>query len=356
MGFTNDELLLNDINLDSIADYKKYLDQLRPILMEESGFKEITKATPLGIRFEDYQKTVEQGYSAGLSETEIANKLGVSRDEFKTLDQFRIKAGGLYNQAESYAAQARSSSNPSQKAALEAQAQSLYEQANAARTELQTTTFNRTSLEKTAERKALEDRYKKLEDEQLKLTELQSKRQQDAIQGKIETSPILQKQIQDEFNAFKESQARAGNIILGEDPFTAVGKGTAAENSLARFQDNAKAAKQREIESIVNQTPLYYQGLGISSGIGSPSQPGFPDISGVSQLSLSGQQPFQFNRQLEFQREQMMNQNTQNRKNRQSQLLGGGLQLAATLPFMFAGPAGAAGAGSRMFPGQQLLY
>jgi hypothetical protein len=303
MGFSTDEELLNSINLESITQYRDYINQLRPILLGDSGFSEVTTDIPLQEGLKNAlpsQQNQHRRLTASVQELqgEIARReeAGITTGMFGTTEGRELGHGiGRFSTTELKNILQRNT------------------------TELETLTgklTKSTKLEKTAERTAMEERYKKLEEQQLALNEAQFARQQAALKGEIATSPILEKEIKDEFAKFKESQARAGNIILGDDPFTAVGKGTAAENTLAKFQDNAKAAKQREIESIINQTPLAYGGMELASGgYGSRarSTPGAPDISGLSQLSLSGQQPFQFNRQMQMQ-QQMMNTGTKKQK------------------------------------------
>lgn len=319
MAFTTDEAIYNSINLDSITDYKLFLEQLKPILLSDSGFTEAD----------------DPAFAKGLAPLEAAlsnkkTRLGMQQQVLQQLAP-KVAAGTLTDAEKKQFEAAKKEADDLSRAGVGGIARA---QADIDKYKANTP---QKALQKTAERLAAEASFKKLQESQLALTSAQLDRQQKALKGEIPTSPILEKQIQDEFNTFKESQARAGNIIVGDNPFTAVGKGTSAENSLARFQDNAKAAKQREIQAIIQgETPLAYQGLGLASGYGAPQAPAYPDIGGVSQLSLAAQQPFQFAHNMAYNYANM-NQGSK-RSSGKSGLLGSlggaglGIGLAALAP------------------------
>ncbi len=327
MGFSTDEELLNSINLESITQYRDYINQLRPILLGDSGFQEVSDTLPINEALKKAlpaQQTQHRRLMASVSELQGE----IARREAAGINQGRFGTTLGYEQGQS----AGNFTTSQLKSELEQRT-----------TELDNLTgqlTKSTKLEKTADRKALEERYKKLEEQQLALNEAQFSRQQAALKGEIPTSDILLKNIQDEFNVFKESQARAGNIILGDDPMSAVAKGSAATESLAKFQDNVKAAKQREIESIINQTPLAYGGFELaagSTGRRAYSTPGYPDVGGLSSMTLSGQQPFQFNRQMQMQQQMLNASGTKNTKSGLMTGIGGlaglGLSIAAPGPW-----------------------
>jgi len=322
MAFSNDEQLLNDINLSSIKEYAQFIAQLRPLLLQESGFTEVSNP-------EFQQGLLERQAKVSSISQRIDDQLSAQKNSDGTPKFTREQIVNAINQSPEIQAAIR-----------EVEAYKANTPAH--------------RLEKTPERKALEERFKKLEEQQLALTEQQLERQQKALRGEIPMSETLKKQAADEFNVFKEQQARAGNIIIGDSYETAVGKGDAAIKNLSAYKDRVTAAKERELQAIIHgETPLAYGGFELASGAtGSRaySMPGFPDIGGLSQLTLGAQQPFQFNRQLQYNYDALQAQKSENKKNRRAQMLSGGLQLAAMLPFAFGG-AGAAGAAGGAFGG-----
>lgn len=320
MGFSTDETLLNSINLDSINQYRQFIDQIKPILMEEAGYEYTPTTKNAGFTGggQAYKAIRATGYYSGkLSKENAAKQFGMTQDEFGKVATLAKQYHNL-----SYHRGGHPDIDTSM-AALDKQISEF--------------TVGSQKLQKTAAQLAKEAEMAEIEKQQMELTKAQAERQRKALAGEIETSPILQKQIQDEFNVFKENQARAGNVIVGDNIENAVGKGTAAIESLARFKDNATAAKQREIDSIVNQTPLYYQGLGISSDL-TQTSPYQSDFGGLSSLSLSAMQPFQFNRQMNVY--QAINSKNQSKKSGLGTALGG-----------LAGAAGGYALGNYLMPG-----
>src|SRR3990167_2784936 len=75
---------------------------------------------------------------------------------------------------------------------------------------------------------------------------LQSQRQLKALKGELPLSNALRKQKQDEFNAVKENAARKGNIIEGSTPETAIGRSTAANEALGKF--NTRWGMREDLE------------------------------------------------------------------------------------------------------------
>lgn len=353
MGFSNDEALLNNINLNSVKDYQNFLNELRPILLQESGYSQtesIQNISPNDIsglntasrKLLESDLSIINGIRSGAEEfTEAAGGRRVVRDGnniiFYRTDGKHEATLDINDQLQrSYQSVENTLSSSPDKTAFDRETGTL--------------TKTVSSLQKTPERLALEERFKKLEEQQLSLNEAQLERQNKALKGEIPTSETLKKNIQDEFNRFKESQARAGNVILGESLEDAVGKGTAAIESLAAFKNNATQAKERELQSIIQgETPLAYGGFELASGASGSraySLPGSVDYGGLQGMSLSGSQPFQFNRQLAQQLELARMGNTK-QKSGLGMTIGG--LAGAGIGGFFGGPAGAQvglGAGS----------
>lgn len=327
MGFSTNEQTLNNINLDSINQYRDFMSQIKPILLQESGYEEIagTKALGFGDGRELYYTMKDLGGVSGTSNGKVkaqtvADSMGVSLPEF---EQLRTLAKDWYS---SRTTAARTPEQLTEKAAKE----------KAINDKIAGFQIGTKSLQKTATRLAQEKELQEVQKQQLELSKAQAERQRKALAGEIGPSDILTKGINDDFGAFKEAQARAGNVILGDDPFTAVGKGTAAIENLARFKDNAKAAMQREVQSIIQgETPLFYQGLGIS-GANTMRSPYSPDYGGLSSMSLAGQQPFQFNRQMDYNWAAL---NSSKSRSGKSGLLGG--LAGAGIGGLLGGPMGA---------------
>lgn len=318
MAFSTDENLLNQINIDSIRQYSQFIEQLRPIMLQESGFTEVTT-----------DRTRDEALGL-LRESDPAGRGAALMDHIDRLRQ--IQSGQIkdrnYRNMDQVGADLQASERE-----LERYLQPFMKQKK---------------LEKTPERLALEERYKALEGDLMTLSQAQLERQNKALRGEIPNTQTLLKTIGKEFNSFKEAEARRGNIIMGDDPFSAVAKGTAAQEALRAFQENATVAKEREIQSIVAETPFAYGGFELAAGSSGPraySMPGSPNYAGLQGMSLSGSQPFQFNRQMEMQ--QRMEQSSRNRSGRSGLV---GTMLGAGAGALLAAPTG----GMSMIGGAQL--
>lgn len=340
MGFSTDETLLNSINLDSINQYRQFIDQIRPILMQEAGYEEVDSMKSAGYSKgnEVFERVRATGYYDGkLDQGNAARQLGVSQSEFDKLQKLGKE---YYNLEQRPVSRDMINSKNKEVAKL---AKETFGRLDAINKEVSSFQIGTKTLQKTAAQLAKEKEFAALQDQQLAITKAQADRQQKALAGEIETSPILQKQIQDEFNTFKENQARAGNVIMGDNIDNATGKGSAAIESLRAFKDNATAAKQREIQSIIQgETPLYYGGLGLAGNVRTAA-PNLP-YGGLSSMSLSGMQPFQFDRQMNW--NQQMAQMGSKSSSGKSGLLGslGGSALGIGAAAMFPGTLGLTGA------------
>ena len=346
MGFSNDETLLNNINLGSIRDYQEYVRQLRPILLQESGFQETTTNQFIdpkdvgGLDSKGQQRlrgelSIYKGLKTGVPEFEDEYGRRVVRNEKNNSVSFIHPDGRV--EATLNISDQLNRSKDFIRGVLDTSTDRVNwdeDTGNISRTT--------TQLQKTADRIALEERFKKLEEEQLKLNEAQLQRTQKALKGEIPTSETLSRKITDEFNTFKEAQARSGNIIVGDSIDNAVGKGTAAIENLKAFKDNASAAKERELQSIIQgETPLAYGGFQLAQGASGQrayATPAAPNYGGLSQLSLSGQQPFQFNRNLAAQLE-LARAGSKKQKSGVGTLIGG--LGGAGIGGLLGGPAGA---------------
>ncbi len=426
MGFTTDESLLNGINLDTITEYQDFLKQIQPILLGESGYQSIdynlSDEERLGKLARQPRERVQlldrvlPGYQSELAR--------IKQSEEANPDQKGIKHNIFIPELE---AAGIKGSDVKTVAGLEAEIKRLQDE----RVNLfSTSPVTGKRLEKTPERKALEERLKKLQNLELKqveeeanylespeyketikkqqeiqrqlqdlaltqakqqassaaeraevekrqreLTLARAERQRKALAGEIPLSDGLKRELQEQFNALKETEARRGNAILGEDPFTATAKGTAANEALKRFQSVAQTMRQNELNRIIEgEGPLFSNDVQLSSGLGMsspylnqtpqqfvqgslpmigqltqgttafqrplPQNAGFEALSG---LSLSAQQPFQFNREMEFRQQQADMERRNAARNRRSGRLGAigslagggaGLALSAGNPMM----------------------
>lgn len=381
MAFTNDQSNLNSMNLDLINQYMQSINALQPLMLQQSGYQKVTSPDNISQKTSDslkqaqadlalfnkgvagqkltadesaqYLKVINQ-YS-GYSRWDNSNQWGDARD--KTTTGINQAINNLQNQSNNE--QVGYQLTPEAKANQDA-----YKQL--ASTQLKQLQDQATYLNSDAY-KAQVAQQQQISDLQQKNTLALQQKAQDALSGNYETSPILKKQISDSFQQFKDAQAKAGNIILGDSIDNAVGKGSAATESLAAFQNNVNASKQNEINAVINQQiPLSMSGAQASSALlgglnlnntgqyasttfnqayGTPAQPNY---SGLSQMTLAAQQPYQFDQQLYMQQQQMnAAQQAQTMANR-SGLLSGGMQLAGTIGGAFLGGPMGAGIGSQV--------
>lgn len=372
MAFTQEESVMNGINLDLINQYQQQIMALQPLMLEQSGYKKTLSDTNIRQETRDkltgYEKQLDlyNRYRAGKGAPQDAaefnsilstNGVGTPTNgkQWDNADNvIRQLLGEKINQYKNQMTNERvgyemtdeaKANQDSYKKLAQTQLQQLQQQAE---------------YLNSPEYKAQVAQQQQIADRQQKNTLAMIQRQQDALDGKIGTSPVLKKQIDDSFLQFKEAQNRAGNIVLGDSLENAVGKGSAATEALAKFQDNVAALKQREVEAIVNQTPLTLASADASSqlfggmNLGNTGQyasttfnqaygtPQMPNYSGLSQLTLAGQQPYQNQAALYMQQQQMQQQmDMQNRANK-SGLLSGAMQLGGMLGgAMLGGPMGA---------------
>jgi hypothetical protein len=186
---------------------------------------------------------------------------------------------------------------------------------------------------------------------QRELTQSILERQIAAQRGETELSPAREQQRQEEFETFKEAQARAGRIILGETPEEAVAKGTAAEQSLRRFQNQLEASRLAEREAVIGQAGQAFGAAQLAGGLA----PGFfqpatlptqPSLLGLQSLQTA-LQPFQFQQQMALQAAMLEEQKAASGRSARSGLLGAGIGAGgAIVGGALGGPLGAALLGS----------
>lgn len=393
MAFTNDESVLKGINLDMIQQYYDSINQLRPILLDESGYVEKTREISFEDALKKAPKAVQDNYNEYgrllKSRSEILNQIdsGTRQGSVDGASFYVGPNGQIVVEEAGFGKGVFSRDTFNQNLMdLKSQQDDL----------VRGITTTEKYLDKTDEKKSLEQRFKALESAQLSALEEQlsylnspeykgqvskqrelERKQQDiaaaqadrrakALAGEIGVSDVLGKRLQDEFTQFKESQARAGNIILGDTLEEAVGKGTASNQALERFKNNADMRIQAERDAIIQgETPFFFQDLATSGantyGAGNVSPgsfvggaynfasgaPGMPNYLAGSQGALSGLQPYQFDAQLQLQRD-MFNAQRRGGSSGRSGLIGG--LAGAGLGAAFAAPTG----GMSMLAGAQL--
>ncbi len=130
-----------------------------------------------------------------------------------------------------------------------------------------------------------------------------------ALKGEIPLTESFRQQKQSQFERFKEAQARIGNFITGDTPEDASATGTSGIQALRQFKERfgilEEAQRRGEIQSGVGNL------LAIQSGVTGVQQQQLQQQIAFPQrragfLSSVGQafQPFQFNRNLQFQANQ----------------------------------------------------
>jgi len=164
--------------------------------------------------------------------------------------------------------------------------------------------------------------------------QLQIERQRKALMGELPLTEALTQQKATEFKSFKEAMARAGNPIEGDEPGSAIAQTTSGIQALKTFNERWGLVEdaERRGELTLGQQTLT-QTLGVASDIGQrdwSQQAAFPQrtaglLTGIGQAL----QPYQFQRQMEYQA------NAQNAMNRAGilggigNLLGTGLMAGA---------------------------
>lgn len=373
MAFTNDQAILNGVNLDLVNQYQQYMNALQPLLMDQSGYTKVTSPDNISQQTKDALSGAQneldiynRGRAGNLSSPDEVTKFGQIIQKYyggspSNSNQWNDADANIRNQIGQVISSTQNKANNEQVSYAmtpEAKAnQDAYKKLAA--TQLQQLQQQADYLNSDAYKQQVAQQQQ-ISDYQQKNTLALMQRQQDALAGKIGTSPVLQKQINDAFQQFKEAQGKAGNIILGDSVDNAVGKGSAGTEALARFQDNVAAMKQRETESIINQTPLSLASAEASSSLlsglnlGNTGQyasttfnqaygtPQSVNYSGLSGLVSSAQQPYQFDASMYMQQQQMNNALQQQAAQRQSGLLSGAMQLGGTLLGAYlGGPVGA---------------
>ena len=435
MPFSDDAAILQDLNIQSVLDFNSFLQSVQPVLTEQAGFRSV-----------ETSDVVDPAELKGLTTTE-KQRISTTLDTLKRIQagetQFTEKGTGRGIQVDpnnkiafyhpgwtgleavvDYTPQVNAMQDIVESTVRKAKGEFTYDPSTAT---LQRTT---TKLEKTPERQAMEDRFKalseveltsleeqakylqspeyqeslqkqrELEASQQEILGLQTERQRKALAGELEPSDALQTKIQEQYEQFKEAQGRRGNVILGDTLETATAKGTAAEQSLGRFQTTAESLREQERQAIISgENPLLQQGLALSSGLtGAAGQIGLmgqflgatpaargalpqaADTGQLSNLFLGAQQPHQLQQQILLQQQMQAQQASAASKQRQSGLLGAGIgalgSIAGGVLGSFGGPAGtmigsqlggqlarqlapqvgSQRTGSTLFPGQQLHY
>lgn len=368
MPFSNDENLLNNINVGSLLDLDNYMKALKPILLEEAGYKEVTDKKTLGFKSvaEAADVLINQGLNRGLTESQVARQMGISVTDFQNIKGIINAANESYRKV---------------KAGEITEEQAEHDRKEFLR-QIQSYEIQTPRYEKTDERKLFDERLKALEDfelsqaeeqagflkspegkaylenqrrieaKQKELTLSQLNRATGSINDPMKASARLQKQIQQEWLSFKEEQARRGNVILGDDPLNASARGSVAKDNLELFQSRMQQAIQQENESIISgELPLAFGGVELSTNLTGSSNtlqgpgsyamnpaysraiPGNPGYGSNVGAGVQAQQPFQFQQQMDFSREQLRTSLSEAKKTRRTQLtaalIGGGITLGS---------------------------
>ena len=272
---------LNQLNLDMLRQSRAEMEGLRPLLLAESGLQ--SKADIPGTP--EYEKKQTLQKNIGFYENALDSGVG---------------PGGI---------------NLS-KADINAYKDTLSKQ----KEELKTLG---TQYAKTPERLSAEGRAKKLQEQvdlaterQLSLYGLQADRQEKALKGELPISEGTLQRKQEEFAALKERLTRAGNPVLGDTPETAYSPTTAGTQTLESFKRSYKLIEDSERQGELNQGSSALLGtLGLTSNIGNtrlaqsyetgaagvPYQNLVGGPIGLINPSLQAQQPYQFNRDMQFQ-------------------------------------------------------
>ena len=318
MPFTNEEDVLNDINVDSIEEMNRFINAMRPILLEESGYREVTRTVTLDEalkRATRRQRDDLDWYKRDMDEIQAALDSGFQGGTFGTAaGRERGHGVGRFTRE-----------------GLQKHLEGVKRDYDKIVSDLTTVR----GFEKTDEAKAADARWKALEEKQLALNEAQLARAKAVLEDpNFRGSDVLQTAVAKDFQAFKEAQARAGNIIMGDSIDNAVGMGSAATESLRAFKDNVNLQVEREKNTIIHgETPLAYQGFGIASGAygaRANALPQAPNYGGLSASAIGAFQPFQFNRQMDFARDQFEYQKGNDARNRRTMMISGLLNSGIT--------------------------
>lgn len=189
---------------------------------------------------------------------------------------------------------------------------------------------------KTAEQIEKEKSYNDLLKSQNEITNLQLERQKKALAGDLPVSEGTSQRKAQEFQQFKEQMARAGNPVFGDTPEGAYSNTTAGIQALKAFQSNWKLVEDSERRGeLTTGAQLLNQSVGLSSGLRSDSltSPVIPDLGTGKMLPayMSALQPYQMQRQGQFQANATNATNDAQREAGLMSLVGQGLGSGAAL-------------------------
>jgi hypothetical protein len=378
MAFTNDEAALKGINLDMIQQYYDSINQLKPLMLDQSGYTEKTrdlsfedalKKAPKHVQdnYQEYNRLIEQsqGYMDNWNPTDPWGRMTINNENGTgvfTKDSLAAHIAKLKQDQQDLARGVNTSEKYLEKTP---EAKALEDRFKALQDSQLSALEQQMAYLKTPEYQAQVDAQRKLEQQQQTIAQSQADRQMKALNGEIGVSDVLGSQLNESFAAFKEAEARNGNIVMGDSWDNATAKGTAANESLGRFQRTAKAQIQGERDAIIQgESPAYFQNMAVAggnayggsqTGLGPLSGqayqfatggPGMPNYLSGSQGALGGMQPYQFDQQMQMQQQMLEFQKNQASKQYKSGLISGGAQLLGMGVGAASGPYG-------MFAGQQ---
>jgi len=322
-GPTSIQLQAQQDTINLLNQFQQQVSELRPLVLEGSGFTEeidqskVSEKTKseIALREQEISRLESEGLSAaqagGLRPGQTAEQrfeqiLVQNRDELTQFKAAALREGGTLIKTPQRLEQEKALKElqTTQNEIAAKQAEVLKQRLTA-----QTGPEAQKALKKQQE---LEEQFRDVTGQFIE-------RQQKALAGELPVSQALTRQKQEQFNQFKEAQARQGNIILGNTPEEALAKGTGATAALSKFQERFGILEEQERRGvIVGENPLLQSALGQVGNIGiqqfglsqaTPAafgqavgtQPGFtgaaPNLTGSFGGLLAGQQtllqPFQ---------------------------------------------------------------
>lgn len=158
---------------------------------------------------------------------------------------------------------------------------------------------------------------------------LAQERERKALAGELPLTEAGQQRKREEFAAFKEQMARAGNPITGDTPESATAQTTAGIQGLKAFQERWGLVEEAERRGELSSgTSAVLQRMGVATDIGGAQRAGllqFPAGPAALAQGYGGLlQPYQYQRALQF---QATRESSANRLG----LLQGAGQLAGTI-------------------------